>query len=100
MKKYMIIILLFTPIFTMGFNLDKTIIPRDEILAGGPPKDGIPAIMEPKFNPPEKAVLMEPDYSVIGVQIGHQSRAYPIRILNWHEVVNDTIDGVPIVVTF
>ena len=100
MKKYLFLLLLLTPIFTMGFSLDNSIVPRDEILAGGPPKDGIPAIMEPKFNPPEKALLMESDYQVIGVRIGNQARAYPIRILNWHEVVNDTIGGVPIVVTF
>lgn len=84
----------------MGFELDKTIIPRDEILSGGPPRDGIPAIMAPKFNPAEEAILMEAEYPVIGVQIGDQARAYPIRILNWHEVVNDTVAGVPIVVTF
>lgn len=100
MNKYLLILILLTPIVTMGFELDKTIIPRDEILAGGPPKDGIPAIMAPKFNPSEKAILMEAEYQVIGVQIGDQARAYPIRILNWHEVVNDTVAGVPIVVTF
>ena len=83
-----------------GFNLDNVIVPREEILSGGPPKDGIPAILDPKFISPEKAGFLENSDPVIGVQIGSEARAYPIKILNWHEVVNDTVNGIPIVVTF
>lgn len=83
-----------------GFNLDTAIVPRDEILAGGPPKDGIPAILEPEFIAPAKAGFLEESDPVIGVTIGAEARAYPIKILNWHEVVNDTVNGIPIVVTF
>ena len=83
-----------------GFNLDNVIVPRDEILSGGPPKDGIPAILEPEFIPPGKAGFLENSDSVIGLKIGPETRAYPIKILNWHEVVNDTVNGIPIVVTF
>ncbi len=85
---------------TTGFKLDNAIVPKEEILSGGPPKDGIPAILEPKFIGPDKADFLKPDDQVIGVRQGSQARAYPIKILNWHEVVNDTIDGVPIVITF
>lgn len=83
-----------------GFNLDTAIVPRDEILSGGPPKDGIPAILKPEFIPPDKASFLENSDAVIGVKIGTEARAYPIKILNWHEVVNDTVEGIPIVVTF
>ena len=83
-----------------GFNLDTAIVPRNEILSGGPPKDGIPAILEPEFIPPAKAGFLENSDPVIGITIGTEARAYPIKILNWHEVVNDTVNGIPIVVTF
>ena len=83
-----------------GFNIDNAIVPRDEILSGGPPKDGIPAILEPLFVKSDKAPFLEDSDQVIGVKIGDEARAYPIKILNHHEAVNDTINGVPIVVTF
>ena len=83
-----------------GFNVDNAIVPQDEILSGGPPKDGIPAILKPNFVNPAQAEFLNRSDQVIGVRIGKQARAYPIKILNWHEVVNDTLNGVPIVVTF
>ena len=83
-----------------GFNLDNAIVPREEILSGGPPKDGIPAILQPKLIQPDKAGFLDRSDQVIGVRIGQEARAYPIKILNWHEVVNDTVNGIPIVVTF
>jgi hypothetical protein len=83
-----------------GFNTDNAIVPREEILSGGPPKDGIPAILKPDFVRSAGDGFLESSDDVIGVRIGKEARAYPIKILNWHEVVNDTVDGVPIVVTF
>ncbi len=83
-----------------GFNLDNSIVPREEILSGGPPKDGIPAILKPGFIPPEQADFLTPDDQIIGVRVRGEVKAYPIKILNWHEVVNDTIGGIPIAVTF
>ena len=83
-----------------AFKLDNTIVPKEEILSGGPPKDGIPAILKPKFLQGSEAAFLNPSDQIIGVELEGQARAYPIRILNWHEVVNDTINGVPIVVTF
>jgi hypothetical protein len=83
-----------------GFNIENAIVPQSEIFSGGPPKDGIPAILEPKFLKPNQVNFLEDSDHVIGVQIGNEAKAYPIKILNWHEVVNDTINGVPIVVTF
>ena len=83
-----------------GFNLNNAIVPREEIMSGGPPKDGIPAILKPEFFPPDKAGFLKNSDAVIGVKIGAEARAYPIKILNWHEVINDTVNGIPIVVTF
>jgi hypothetical protein len=83
-----------------GFKLDNAIVPQEEILSGGPPKDGIPAILEPKFISAAKVAFLSPGDQVIGIELGGQARAYPIRILNLHEVVNDTVNGIPIVVTF
>ena len=93
-------ILLISFVFLAGFNTDNAIVSQSEILSGGPPKDGIPAILEPKFVAPGNAAYLEDSDDVIGLKIGNESKAYPIKILNWHEVVNDTIGGVPVAVTF
>ncbi len=84
----------------MGFALDNAVVPKDEILAGGPPKDGIPALLAPKFINAVEADFVKPGDQVIGVVLNGQAKAYPIKILNWHEVVNDTAGDMPIVVTF
>ena len=83
-----------------GFNTDNAIVPSSEILSGGPPKDGIPALLDPGFVPAGEAAYMNDDDQVIGVSTGGEARAYPIKILNWHEAVNDAVGGQPIVVTF
>lgn len=71
-----------------------------EILSGGPPKDGIPAIDAPTFIPASQETRLDPREAVMSVTIGSTSRAYPIRYLMWHEIVNDVIEGQPIAVTF
>ena len=91
---------LLTGCFLVGFSLDNAIVPKQDILSGGPPKDGIPAILNAQFVTLNDAGFLLDDDPVIGVVIGTVARAYPIRILNWHEVVNDTIEDVPLVVTF
>jgi len=76
-------------------------VPYREILSGGPPKDGIPAIDEPEFVSIDEAdAWLKPPEPVILVQVGEDARAYPIQILMWHEIVNDTVGGVPVTVTF
>lgn len=101
MKRRMRYVFLVLSFFMItGFNIENAIVPKNEILSGGPPKDGIPAILNPKFIKPEYADYLKPDDSVIGMEIAGESKAYPIKILNWHEVVNDTLGGVPITVTF
>lgn len=77
----------------------KTRIALSEILPGGPPKDGIPAIDKPRFVSPDKTPFKD-NAIVIGVYLNGEARAYPYGILNWHEIVNDTIKGTPITVTY
>jgi hypothetical protein len=82
-------------------NFGRLSVPLSEFLSGGPPKDGIPAIDEPKFEPVASAddwlSAREP---VIELEVQGQVKAYPIQILIWHEIVNDTIAATPVSVTF
>ena len=83
-------------------DFSKRSVAFSEILSGGPPKDGIPAIDEPKFASIEKAQKsgLADREPVIAVAIKGDVRAYPLRILMWHEIVNDTVGGIPVAVTF
>ena len=83
-----------------GFNLSDLSIPLDEIKSGGPPKDGIPALTKPKFITAEQADYLNPKDKVIGVSINNDHRAYPIKILNYHEIINDDVGSTPIVVSY
>lgn len=72
-----------------------------EIISGGPPKDGIPAIDEPKFLTADKETRLGPREAVVTVELdGEKPRAYPLRYLMWHEIVNDRIGGTPVAVTY
>ena len=71
-----------------------------EILSGGPPKDGIPALDDPQFIRAMDETRIEAGEPVITLEMGGTARAYPIRYLTWHEIVNDVVDGVPVAVTF
>ena len=81
-------------------DFSKSSVPFDEIFSGGPPKDGIPSIDEPKFLPVAEIDNLPDEEPVVGLTIGGESKAYPLRILIWHEIVNDEIGGVPVTVTF
>lgn len=83
-----------------GFDLSKASIPIAEIHAGGPPRDGIPSIDRPQFEKAAEADWMRPEDLVVGVTVGEDRRAYPLRILVWHEIVNDTVGGKPVAVTY
>ncbi|QGX98734.1 DUF3179 domain-containing protein [Roseovarius faecimaris] len=71
-----------------------------EILSGGPPKDGIPAIDGPVFIAAGDETGIDGREPVITVELGGPPRAYPIRYLTWHEIVNDEVAGMPVAVTF
>lgn len=72
-----------------------------EILSGGPPKDGILALQDPEFIHAIKDTRIKPREPVITLEIDGQSpRAYPLRYLTWHEIVNDRVGALPVAVTF
>ena len=71
-----------------------------EIMSGGPPKDGIPALSNPKFRKASTETRIGGTEPVITVEINGDARAYPVRYLTWHEIANDVVGGVPIAVTF
>jgi hypothetical protein len=76
-------------------------IDLEEIVAGGPPPDGIPPIDEPRFGTvDEAATWLEPASPVLVVDVARDVRAYPLAILTWHEIVNDEVGGTPVVVTY
>ena len=81
-------------------DFSRHAVAYDEIISGGPPKDGIPAIDKPSFAPAAEASDLAPHEPVITVAIRGAARAYPLRIMIWHEIVNDTLGGVPIAVTW
>lgn len=83
-----------------GFDLENTLVPADEILPGGPPKDGIPAIDKPQFIQAAQAKTMHDDERILGVTRHGISKAYPIHILNWHEIVNDMFGIEAITITY
>ncbi len=83
-----------------GFDLSNSTLPREQILHGGPPRDGIPALSDPKLIAADKADYLQPTSRVVGIEINGEARAYPIPILNWHEIVNDTVDGKRIAITY
>lgn len=82
-----------------GFDLENSIIPLGDIKDGGPPKDGIPAIDQPKFMEASKSRIKN-NSRVLGVFHNGMAKAYPISILNYHEIVNDFFDGDPVVITY
>lgn len=75
-------------------------VPFGEIMSGGPSKDGIPPVDDPKFVPVAAEKTLADTEPVIGLILNGEAKAYPLRILIWHEIVNDTVGGVPVSVTF
>ncbi|PSU35801.1 DUF3179 domain-containing protein [Photobacterium lutimaris] len=108
--KQLIAFLLYGLIFTLplsmqaaslnGFNLSNASVPIEQIMSGGPGKDGIPAILHPHFVSAKQASFMAASDPILGIEIKGKYRAYPIKILNWHEVVNDHIDGKRFIVSY
>ncbi len=98
---------------TYGFNLSTCLVPREQIVAAGFPRDGLQALSSPTHWTTAEADAYTAELKkahsgkflvrgdrVIGVSIAGESRCYPLNVLNWHEVVNDTVGGVPILVTY
>jgi hypothetical protein len=86
-----------------GWSTDfsRHTVPLEEIVPGGPPKDGIPALDRPRFVTSAAAsAWLSENEPVMVVRVGEDVRAYPYRILIWHEIVNDRIGDVPVAVTY
>ena len=81
-------------------DFSKHSVEFEEILSGGPPKDGIPSIDEPEFVAVSEVDGLADTEPVVGLVVGGEARAYPLRVLIWHEIVNDTVGGVPVTVTY
>jgi hypothetical protein len=83
-----------------GFVLDDELIPPKQILSGGPGRDGIPSLDYPEFVFARNASYLSQGDRVLGIEVNGVARAYPIRILNYHEIINDIVGGEAIVVTY
>lgn len=82
-------------------DFSRTTIDFSEVISGGPPKDGIPAIWEPAHIPARQETRLAPREPVLTYEhAGEAPRAYPVRYLMWHEIVNDVVGGLPIAVTW
>src|SRR5919197_5276008 len=82
-------------------DFTKHAVPLTEFRSGGPGKDGIPAIDHPRFVDVARADAFLTDREpVAAVELAGQAKAYPIRIMVWHEIVNDTLAGRPIALTY
>ena len=99
-RLYLLYLTAFVSLFSMGFDFSKHSIPLSDIRSGGPPKDGIPAILKPKFVKAEGAAFLMGDDRVLGITRNGVAKAYPIKILNWHEIVNDTVGRMPVLISY
>ncbi len=108
MKRYIYPIALFIVVSSLAFygnaqNSDPKadcLVPCDEIVSGGPPKDGIPAISDPEKISAEEAVWLNDEDVVLGIVRKGEACAYPLRIFFWHEIVNDTLGGERSIITY
>jgi hypothetical protein len=86
---------------TQRTDISGALVPVEEIVSGGPPPDGIPAIDRPAFvSPAAAAAWLAAREPVLALEVKGDARAYPLQILMWHEIVNDVVGGLPITVTF
>jgi hypothetical protein len=81
-------------------DLPEPVVDPAEIVSGGPPPDGIPSIDEPTFLPTTAVDFLADDEPVLAIDIDGDTRAYPIQVMIWHEIVNDTVGDTPVAVTY
>jgi hypothetical protein len=81
-------------------GLPKPRVDPKRIIDGGPPPDGIPALAEANFQRADTVNWLIPEEPVLSLTLGGETRAYPVQILIFHEIVNDTVGGVPAAVTY
>lgn len=83
-----------------GFDVTDSLVPAAELRPGGPPRDGIPALTDPAFVTADRATFLDPTDRVLGVRVNGVAKAYPLAIMNWHEIANDQFAGTPVTVTY
>jgi hypothetical protein len=83
-----------------GFVISRQLVDRDDIVPGGPPRDGIHAVDRPEYVKPAAATWVDPASQVIGVVVNGDARAYPLLIMDRHQIVDDRVGGVPLAVTW
>ena len=83
-----------------GFNIDQRSVPAVHIVRAAPAKDSIKSLSNPSFVKPGSLGLLADEDEVLSVTIGETTRAYPLRVLVWHEVVNDQFGETPVVITY
>ncbi|MGI8774124.1 MAG: DUF3179 domain-containing protein [Actinomycetota bacterium] len=86
--------------FAEGQPEPEPLVDVSEITSGGPPPDGIPPIDDPKFASVGEVTWLTEKEPVMVLEIEGDARAYPLQVMTWHEIVNDTVSGVPVTVTF
>lgn len=97
---FLLVLLLFPFCASADWDFSRHSIPLKEIQSGGPSKDGIPALTDPKYVLAAKADFMRGEEQVLGVFLNGVARAYPTRILSWHELVNDRFGKLPVLVSW
>ncbi|HHJ14065.1 MAG TPA: DUF3179 domain-containing protein [Gammaproteobacteria bacterium] len=83
-----------------GFDLSGSLVPVSQIEPGGPPRDGIPAIDHPRFLNASQADFLRDEDRVLGIDRNGLQKAYPVRVLNYHEIVNDRFGDTAVVVSY
>jgi hypothetical protein len=83
-----------------GFDLEGALIPREEIRAGGPKRDQIRSVDDPEFVALDEAHWVVERNPVLGVALGEEAHVYPIHLMEPHQIVNDEVGGVPVVVSY
>ena len=83
-----------------AWDLSNSSIPADQVESGGPPRDGIPALFNPVMVSAAEAGFLSGVDRVLGLEIGGEAMAFPIRILSWHELVNTVAGGIPVLVNW
>jgi hypothetical protein len=78
----------------------EPLVDPSEIISGGPPPDGIPPIDEPTFLKAGDVDFLDDTEAILEFTIGGETRGYPVQIMTWHEIVNDTVGGIPVAVTY
>jgi hypothetical protein len=83
-----------------GFSIEKRVVEAATIREGGPERDRIRSVDAPQFVPPPEATWCPPPVPVIGMALNGEARAYPVHLMEYHQVVNDELGGEPVALTF